>query len=355
MADGSSLEAPKPLRWRALRRVGYGFAALFSVLVFGVAGYVALGWSLSDALYMVVITVSGVGFTEVHEVNSVWLRLHTILIITFGVVATGYLVTSILRFVTEEEIQQLLGHQRVRRQIEMMRGHTIIVGFGRMGSLIGTELAASEAPFVVIDQRPDRGQEIEQRGWPYLIGDATEEKVLQAAGLERARALVTVIPSDAANVFITLTAREMAPDVQIVARAEQPSTQKKLIQAGANHVVLPAAIGAHRIASLLTNPSAVAFTELVTDRATLPIEMDDVRIEADGRLAGRTLREADIGRRTGVVVLAVKRADGRVDFPPTGDEPLAAGDRIVLLGRRSNLARFRLEYLEKPGQFHAST
>lgn len=356
MADGSTLEALTSSRRRALRRLGAGFAALFSVLVYGVAGYVLLGWSLSDSLYMVVITVSGVGFTEVHEVNSVWLRLHTILIIAFGLVATGYLVTSILRFVTEEQIQQLLGHHRVRRQIELLQGHTIIVGFGRMGTLICTELAASaEAPFVVIDKREDRGQEVEQRGWLYLIGDATEERVLQEAGLERARSLVAAIPSDAANVFITLTARELAPGVQIVARAEQPSTRKKLIQAGANHVVLPTAIGAHRIASLLTNPSAVAFTELVTDRATLPIEMDDVRIEAGGSLAGRTLREADIGRRTGVVVLAVKGADGRVDFPPTGDGPLAVGDRIVLLGRRANLARFRQQYLEQSDQVHVST
>ncbi|MEO6810361.1 MAG: potassium channel protein [Isosphaeraceae bacterium] len=355
MADGSPLEAMKSLRWQGLRRIGVGFAALVSVLIFGVSGYVLLGWNLSDALYMVVITVSGVGYTEVHEVNSGWLRLHTILIITFGLVATGYLVTSILRFVTEEQIQQLLGHHRVRRQIEMLKDHTIIVGFGRMGTLIGTELAASELPFVVIDKQADRGQEIEQRGWLYLIGDATEEKVLQDAGVERAKALVTVIPSDATNVFITLTARELAPDVQIVARAEQPSTRKKLIQAGANHVVLPTAIGAHRIASLLTNPSAVAFTELMTDRATLPIEMVDVQIEADGRLAGRTLRETDIGRRTGVVVLAVKRADGRVDFPPTGDEPLAIGDCIVLLGRRANLAQFRQVYLEQTGQSHIST
>jgi voltage-gated potassium channel len=134
--------------------------------------------------------------------------------------------------------------------------------------------------------------------------------------------------------------------VMIVARAEQPSTLKKLRQAGANHVVLPAAIGAHRIVSLLTNPTAVEFAELVTQRSHLAIEMDDVPIRAGSPLEGKTLRDADIGRRTGVIVIAVKRADGRVEFPPTGDEPFAPGDSIVVLGRRANLDQFRGQFAD---------
>jgi voltage-gated potassium channel len=149
------------------------------------------------------------------------------------------------------------------------------------------------------------------------------------------------MPHDAANVFITLTARQMAPKVMIVARAEQPSTQKKLKQAGANHVILPAVIGAHRIVSLLTNPTAVEFAELVTQRSSLAIEMDDIPIRDQSPLRGQTMRDADIGRRTGIIVIAVKRLDGRVEFPPSGDVPLDVGDSIVILGRRSNLDQFR--------------
>jgi voltage-gated potassium channel len=344
MPDDLMGEDPIVSRRRSVRWIVNGVGALLTVVAFGVVGYVAQGWSTGDALYMVVITISGVGFTEVHEINTPALRAHTMLLILFGIVAMGYTVAGILRFVTEEELQRILGHQRLRRTLQMLNGHTIVAGFGRMGSLICNELAAVGQPFVLIDRSPERVPEFERRGWPFVVGDATDEKVLKEAGLERARALVTAIPSDAVNVFITLTARNLAPDVEIIARAEQPTTTRKLQQAGANHVVLPASIGAHRIVSILTNPMAVEFAELVTHRASLAIEMDEVAVRAPGPLAGLTLRDADIGRRTGVIVIAVKRADGRVEFPPTGDEPFAPGDSIVLLGKRDHLDQFRSQF-----------
>jgi voltage-gated potassium channel len=266
------------------------------------------------------------------------------LIIAFGMVSVAYTVAGLIQFMTEGEIRRLLGHQRMRRQIETLKDHVIVAGYGRVGELVSNELLAAEVPFVVIEVSPEIARDIEDRGYLHLIGDATEEKVLLDAGLLRAKTLVTVMPSDAENVFITLTARQIAPDVAIISRAEQPSTQKKLRQAGANHVVLPAAIGAHRIVSLLTNPSAVEFTELVTSRSSLAIELDDVPIKDGSLLKGKSLRDADIGRKTGVIVIAVKRADGRVEFPPSGDEPFAHGDSIVLLGRRSNLDQFRKQF-----------
>jgi voltage-gated potassium channel len=329
---------------RSVRRIVYGLAALALVLSYGVVGYMAQGWTAGDALYMVVITVSGVGFTEVHDLSTTGLRAHTMTVIVFGILATGYTVAALFQFLTESELEHLVGHQRVRRQIETLSGHTIVVGFGRMGGLICSELKDAEVPFVLIENAHERHAEIERHAYLHVDGDATDEKVLLDAGLQRARALVTAIASDAANVFITLTARELAPDVQIVARAESPSTQKKLMQAGANHVVLPAAIGAHRIVSMLTNPSAVEFAELVTHRSSLAIEMDEVTVTDGGPFSGRTLRDVDIGRRTGVIVIAVKRVDGRVEFPPTGDQPFAVGDSIVLLGRRANLAHFREQF-----------
>lgn len=335
---------PESARNRAIRRILWGLGFLGAVLAYGTFGYALLGWDVGDAFYMVMITISTVGFTEVHEVNTGALRAHTILVILFGYFAAGYTLTGILAFITEEELQRLLGHQRVKRQIEALRGHTIVAGMGRMGTLVCTELEAAGERFVLIDQNAGKVAEIERRGWLYILGDASEEKVLQEAGLARARALVSALPSDADNVFITLTAREMAPQVQVIARAEQPSTQKKLKQAGADHVVLPASIGAQRIASILTNPSAVKFTELVTHRSSLAIEMADVEVREGGPFAGRSLRDLDIGRRTGVMAIAVKRSDGRVEFPPSGNEPFAQGDSIVLLGRPANLEQFRAEF-----------
>lgn len=337
-------DEPESLSQKSVRRIVWGVVALMVVILWGTAGFVLLGWPVGDALYMVVITVSTVGFGEVRPIDSGWLRLHTMLTIFFGYIAVGYTLTGILGFIAEEELQRLVGHKRVRRQIEALEGHIIVTGLGRIGSLVCTELEAAGEPFVLVEQNPEKFAMIEGRGWLYINGDATEEKVLQDAGLQRARALVTAIPSDAVNVFIALTAREMAPKVQIIARAEEPSTQKKLHQAGADHVVLPTAIGAQRIASILTNPSAVKFTELVTHRSSLAIEMADVDVRDPGVFVGRTLREMDIGRRTGVMVIAVKRADGRVEFPPSGNEPFASGDVIVVLGRPTNLEQFRNEF-----------
>jgi voltage-gated potassium channel len=290
---------------------------------------------------MVIITVSTVGYGEVRPVNTIALRIHSMTLIALGTLTLTYTVAAVLQFIAEGEIQRILGHQRVKRQIENLRDHFIVAGIGRMGSLICSELSEAGAPFVVIDRSEDRVPEMEARGWLFLIGDATQEVVLRAAGLERARALVISIPNDAENVFITLTAREMAPNVRILARAEQPSTQKKLLQAGADHVVLPAAIGAHRAVSMLLNPGAVEFSELVTKTTGEAFEMVEVLIQPGDPFAGQTLRKADIGRRTGAMVIAIKKADGKVDFPPRGDTPLAIDDSIILLGRPENLERFR--------------
>ena len=318
-----------------------GITAEAVVVVLGITGYVMMGWTVFDALYMVVITISGVGFGEVRPLASNGERIHTMLIITFGMVAVGYTLARFVQFLAEGEIQTLFGHRRMRSQIENLSGHIVVAGYGRVGALVCDELTEAEFPFVVIENNPVKIPEIEGKGFLYVPGDATEEKILGNAGLGRAKTLVTVMPNDAANVYICLTARQMAPRVKIVARAEQPSTQKKLKQAGADHVILPALIGAQRIVSLLTNPTAVEFVELVTQRSSLAIEMDDVPIRDSSLLVGQTLRDADIGHRTGIIVIAIKRADGRVEFPPPGEVPLAHGDSVVVLGRRSNLDHFR--------------
>ena len=257
---------------RAVRHIRRGLASLALVVILGTAGYVVMGWSVADAIYMVVITVSSVGYGEVRPIDSTYLRIHTMMVIALGLVAVGDTIAGILRFVTEEELSKLTGHYRVRRMIDALTDHTIVAGLGRMGTLVCEELAAAGEPFVVIDQSPEKMTAHGGRNWLFVCGDATEESVLHEAGLERAKSLVTAIPNDAAaSVFITLTARQLNAKVQIIARAERATTQKKLHQAGANHVVLPAAIGAHRIVSILTNPSAVEFAELVTHRSSLAI------------------------------------------------------------------------------------
>ena len=325
-------------------RIAVGLALVFAVMALGTVGYVILGWSFSDAFFMVVITISGVGFGEVRPLSAAPERVHTMLLIAFGVISVAYTVSGLLQLVTEGELQKLVGHERVRKQIETLKDHVIIVGFGRMGSLIAAELALAGVPFVVVERRTEGEDELEKLGYLYVIGDATEEEVLIEAGLGRAKQLVTVTPSDAENVFITLSAKQIAQHVQIISRAELPTTQRKLQQAGASHVVSPAAIGARRMTTLITQPFTVQFIDLMTNNSRLSIEMDEVTIQEAGSLNKKSLRDADVGRRTGVVVVAVKRADGGVDFPPVGDVALAAGDTLVLLGRRPQLDGFREQF-----------
>ncbi len=349
MTEPSSPSASRaPTRAESQARASWIIArclmAIATVLVFGVAGYLVAGWSFADAVYMVVVTISTVGYGETRQIDTTYLRVHTMLTIGLGMVAVAYSLAGILRVITEQEVSRLLGNPKLRRQIDALSDHTIVAGLGRMGTLVCEELSSAGERFVLIDLSAEKVAAQGARNWLFIVGDATEESVLLDAGLQRARSLVTAIPNDAANVFITLTARQLCPQVQIIARAERASTQKKLKQAGANHVVLPATIGAHRIVSILTNPAAVEFVELVTHRSSLAIEMDEVAVVPDGPFSGQTLRDLDVGRKTGVMVVAIKRADGRVEFPPRGDEPLGPGDAIVLLGRHANLVHFREEY-----------
>jgi voltage-gated potassium channel len=311
------------------------------VALYGVVGFMAMGWTFIDALYQVVITISGVGFDEVHPMTSTLARVHTMTIIGTGMLCVAFTLGSFLQVLTESEILGYFGRHRMKKQIELLSGHTIVAGYGRVGSLVCDELAAREQPFVVVELVNERTALAEARGFACVTGDATEEEVLKRAGIERAKVLVTVMPNDAENVFITLTARQLRSNLVIIARSEGPSTPKKLRQAGADHIVTPAAIGAHRIVSLLTNPAAVEFAELVTNRSSVTIEMDEMPIASASELAGVSVRNADIKRRTGVIVVAIKRSDGRVEFPPSGDEIMAAGDSLVILGRREDLDLFR--------------
>jgi voltage-gated potassium channel len=322
----------------------YGLAAIQVVAAYGVSGYMSMGWTFIDALYQVVITISGVGFDEVEPMLSAGSRGFTMSVIGLGMLSVAFTLGSFVQFLTESEILDYFGRHRMTKHIQTLSGHTIIAGYGHLGGLICDELAAREKPFVLIDQSHERSAIAETRGFPVVTGDATEEHVLQQAGIERAKVLVSVTPNDAENVFITLTARQMCPHLVIVSRAEGPSTPKKLKQAGADHIVMPAAIGANRIVSLLTNPAAVEFAELVTNRSSVEIEMDELLIAPSSTLAGQSLRDADIKRRTGVIVIAIKRGDGRLEFPPMGDEIFAPGDSIVLMGQRLHLEQFRQHF-----------
>ena len=226
----------------SFRRILTGIVFFTLTVTLAVKGYVIAGWTLLDAIYMVVITVFGVGYGEVQPLTSTSLKIFTILVIIAGALSVAYIISGFVQFIAEDELRRFLEFKRMNKDIKLLENHVIICGFGRSGQMVAKNMKAARQPFVVVDKDPDRTELAREQGYLMYLGNATDETSLRAVQIHRARTLATVLPDDAANVFITLTAREMNPNLMIVARGELPSTEKKLRLAGANHVVLPAII-----------------------------------------------------------------------------------------------------------------
>lgn len=313
--------------------------------------YAAHGWPLADAVYMVVITIFGVGYGEVRPIDTLTLRTVTmgLIIVSYGCVI--YIAGGFVQMVMEGEINRAINRRRMTQGIEQLTGHTILCGYGRAGRILAAELHRSGTPFVVVDQDEEKLNDAEAAGMLILGGNAIEEEVLTRAGVVRARVLATVLPDDAANVFITLTARELNPEVEIIARAENPSTEKKLLRSGADRVVLPAVIGGQRMAQLITRPGAEAMladsdgnVELQHELDQIGMKLDELRITAGSPLDGHTLGDIDLRGNRGFLIVAVRRADGQMMLDPPGDCPLAGGDAVIVLGHASELPKLEKRY-----------
>ena len=326
----------------SLRRIIRGVIALAVVIVLSVVGYRLAGWSWTDSLYMVVITISTIGYGEVEPLTP-GLRLYTIVVIVFGLSASGYALGGLFQLALMGEIENYLGQRRMIHDIENLNQHTIICGYGRIGHILSDELNRERERFVVIERNERAVAEAHQSGYLAVPGDATEETTLETAGIQRAKCLVTALPDDAANVFITLTARNLNPRLRIIARGELPTTQKKLIQAGADRVVLPAAIGGLRMAAMVTRPSTVEFLELVVGHSSMDVELDEFKIAAGAPLIGKTVEQAEARRKHGLLVVAVKRADGKLIFNPDANFAFESDDTVIVMGKVEDIKRFRGE------------
>lgn len=299
--------------------------------------YAAAGWPLADAVYMVVITIFGVGYGEVRPIDTLTLRTVTMMLIVVSYGCVIYIAGGFVQMVMEGEINRALNRRRMTRGIEELTGHTILCGYGRAGRILAAELKSAGAAFVVVDQSEEKLNDAEGEGMLIVEGNAVEEEVLTRAGVERARVLATVLPDDAANVFITLTARELNPDVEIIARAENPSTEKKLIRSGADRVVLPAVIGGQRMAQLITRPGAEQMlansegnVELQHELEQIGMKLDQLNISAGSPLDGHAISDIDLRGNRGFLIVAVRRADGQMVLDPPGanaHSPAACGDR----------------------------
>ena len=312
-----------------------------TVVVIATCAYMWAGWDFGDAFYMVLLTVYTVGYGEVHPIDTHYLHLVTVLLMIFGCTGMILLTGALIQFLTITQIRQILGSNRMQ-----LKDHVIVVGFGRIGYMLARELKAAGRKFLVLEMSEARAVEIREQGYLCLVGDGTHEEVLKHAGIDRAHTLACVLPNDAANVFITLSARALNPKIEIIARGEVPSTEKKLKQAGADKVVLPAHIGAERIAELILYPEAARrlrtssqMQELEHSLRGLGLEMDVVIVPAEGPLTGLSIAEIEARAHGAFFIVQVNRQSGETIASPEASLTIESGDGIVIVGRSVTAAR----------------
>jgi len=312
---------------------------LLVTIVFGTSGYVAFeDMPPFEAFYMTLITISTVGFSEVKPLSDTG-RSITIIIIILGISLLTYTLGQVARIFVEGELRIILGRRKLEKQISELKGHYIICGYGRIGSIIVNELKAANIPLVVIDQDPESIAELEASETLYLNMDATSDDALIEAGLERARGLVTAVSSDADNVFIALSAKGMRPDIFILARASDVKNESKLLRAGASRVVCPYQMGAKRMAEILHKPTVVDFLDHTMMNDQLGLKMEEALINENAAITGKTVMSSNLRQQFGVIIVAIKRKCGLMVFNPGPNEIFNAGDVIVVLGKKDELIR----------------
>ena len=324
-------------------RRGLLFLAVFFVFAVCFRNFLSEDGTLLESIYWLVITVSSVGYGE-RSTISPELQMFSILVIVIGMLAAAYTFGGLIQLMTEGEMERALGVRRMTRDIGQLEGHVIICGYGRTGRILAEDLARQDVPFVVIDVVQDAIVEAQADGYLAMVGDATEEHVLEEASVTKATTLISALNEDADNVFLTLTARNLSPDLRIIARGEQPATERKLLQAGANRVVLPAVIGARRIGTLVTRPHTAELIERLTDVSTLDVDLKELVIPSTSPLVNQTVRNAEARRKHKLLVVAVRRADGEMVFNPDADLTFLAGDTLIVMGLQDDVTRFRNEF-----------
>jgi voltage-gated potassium channel len=326
------------------RRVGLGLLLFVAVIVVGTVGYVVLGFTPLDALYQTVTTVTTVGFREVEPLSDVG-KAFTIVIILVGVGTALYTLTVFVETLLEGQLRGDFGRQRMERRIRAMSGHVIICGWGRVGRVIARELSAMGQEHVVVDLDPAR---IETAPAPAVLGDATEDAVLERAGVERASALVAALDGDAANLFVTLSARSFGPELFIVSRVRVEENEEKLRRAGADRIINPQSIGGARAAAFVLQPHVTEFLDVVMHDQDIEFRLEEVAVPHDSVLVGSSIRNAHIRDHTGALVLALREPDGSFVTNPAPDQVLAGGQVLIAIGTKTELAA--LEALAASGR-----
>jgi len=308
----------------------------------GTSGYMFLEeMTFLDALYMTVITVSTVGFKEVAELDPPG-KLFTMVIIICGLGLVAYAFSSFFSFILEGEFKNIVRRRRMEKQINRMKDHYILCGAGQTGQSVIERFQRSRVPFIVVEKHEEKVEELIEQGNLAYLGDATHEETLEKVNIKEAKGLVSCLSNDADNVFTVLTARGMNNDLRIVSRAIEKNAHSKLLKAGANNTISPNELGGTRMASLLLRPAVVSFLDIITHVDEMTLDLEEVQLCERSDLPGKTLKEARIPERTGLIVLAIKKQDEEIlRFNPGPQEKLEAADKMLVLGMEEQVDKLR--------------
>jgi voltage-gated potassium channel len=319
--------------------VAIGLALVLACIFFSTLGfYLIEEWSLLDSFYMTVITISTVGFTEVNPLSPAG-RLFASFVILTGLGSAFFTTTMLGRVILEGEFRGTVGRRRMRRKISDLRNHSVVCGYGRTGRIVADLLNEDGYSFCVVDNDKTKEDELQESGYLYIIGDATQEAVLREAGVEKALGVMALLPSDADNLYLTMTAKGISPGTNVVARAFDSDAEMRLKRGGADNIVSMHKIAAHRVIQGALHPAVEEFVDLVTNRQQLSLFVEEARLSPESDLAGKSIMEAEVRTRYGVIIVTIKKASGEMIFNPAADTVLMEGDTIVAIGEKSNLNR----------------
>ncbi|MCD6560460.1 MAG: potassium channel protein [Deltaproteobacteria bacterium] len=309
------------------------------VILIGTSGYMIIEkWGFTDAFYMTIITITTVGFGEIHQVSEIG-RLFTVILIFMGMGIIAYTLGIVAQAMVELQVMSIVGRKKLGLKIKSIKDHYIICGYGRIGRIIARELKLQGIPILVIDNNPDSQQELEHNEIAYFINDATNEDVLIEGGVERAKGLVAVVSSDSDNLFITMTARGISPALFILARADEERTQKKLVRAGANRVVMPYLIGGRKMAHTIVKPAVTDFLELSAYDKNVDLMLEELPVRDNSELKGVSLVDSQIRKELDVIIVAIRKKEGTMTFNPSAGTIIETGDTLIALGQSKDIKK----------------
>ncbi|MBW2620825.1 MAG: potassium channel protein [Deltaproteobacteria bacterium] len=330
------------------RHLTFSVFLIVFIIILGVTGYMMIeGWNLLDALYMTVETLTSVGYNEVHEMTRMG-RIFTILLICIGVAFFLYVAGAVVQFMVEGRIRTILGRRRLDKKIDRLKNHYIICGYGRIGKVLCKMLLRKPFDLVVVEKDPELIPEMDADKILYVSGDATNEENLIKAGIQRAKGLIAALATDTENVFLVLTARQLNPDLYIIARASRNESKTKLQAAGANKVELPYDMGAVSMAQRIIRPTVTSFLELAFAHKRKDIQMEEMPVSSSSDLVNVMLKDSGIRQQFNLIIIAIKKLDGNMLFNPSFETVIEGGDTVIAVGQENNLQQ--LEKILNPGR-----